>query len=81
MVLGLGRSCRGLFKKLSILPVACLYMLSLMTFVVDNPDKFQSNSSLHNITRKHKDLLYIYIKSKSFLYKRGFTYSDFRSFL
>jgi hypothetical protein len=29
-------------------------MLSLMTFIVDNPDKFQSNSLLHSFTRRHK---------------------------
>lgn len=59
MGLGLRCSCKGLFKKLSILPVPCLYMLSMMTFVVDNPDKFQSNSSLHSFTRRHKDHLHI----------------------
>ena len=59
MGLGLRCSCRGFFKKLSILTVPCLYMLSLMMFVVDNPDKFQSNSSLHSFTRRHKDHLHI----------------------
>lgn len=49
-------------------------MLSLMTFVVDNPDKFQSNSSLHSFTRRHKDHLYIPRVNLSFVQK-GVTYS------
>jgi len=54
-----GCSFRGLLKKLSILQVPCLYMLPLMMFIVHNPNKFQSNSSLHNFTRRHKGHLYI----------------------
>ena len=35
-----------------------MFMLSMM-FIVDNSEKFQSNSSLHCITRSHKDRLHI----------------------
>jgi len=31
-------SCRGLFRKLEILPVPCQYILSLMLFIIDNPN-------------------------------------------
>ena len=34
-------SCRGLFRRLEILPVSCQYILSLMLFIVDNPDNFR----------------------------------------
>jgi hypothetical protein len=34
-------SCRGLFRKLEILPVPCQYTLSLMLFIIDNPNNFQ----------------------------------------
>lgn len=31
-------SCRGLFRKLEILPAPCQYILSLMLFIIDNPN-------------------------------------------
>ena len=31
-----GASCRGLFRKLDILPVPCQYILSLMLFIIDS---------------------------------------------
>jgi len=40
-------SCKGLFEKLSMLPVPCLYTLSLMMFIVNNLENFQTN--LHDI--------------------------------
>lgn len=79
MGLGLRCSCRELFKKLSILPVPHLYMLSLMTFIVDNPDKFQSNSSLLSFTRRHKDHLYIPRVNLSCMQK-GVTYCALKVF-
>jgi hypothetical protein len=39
--------CRDLFKKLIILPIPCVYVLSLMMFVVNNFDEFQKNNSIH----------------------------------
>ena len=33
-------SCRGLFRRHEILPVSCQYILSLVLFIVDNPDNF-----------------------------------------
>ena len=31
-------SCRSLFRRLEILPVPCQYLLSLMLFIIDNPN-------------------------------------------
>jgi len=36
-------SCRGLLKKLDILPVPYEYVFSLMMFTVNNLDNFQIN--------------------------------------
>jgi hypothetical protein len=47
-------SCRGLFKKLDILPVPCQYIFSLMMFVVDNEDNFQINLSIHGVHTRNK---------------------------
>jgi len=38
----------SLFKQLDILPGPCWYILSLMSFIVNNQELFQ-NSSIHNI--------------------------------
>jgi hypothetical protein len=32
-----------------MLPVPCQYMFSLMNFIVNNPDNFQTNPSVHSI--------------------------------
>jgi hypothetical protein len=37
-------SCRELFKKFNILPLASEFLLSILSFVVDNMEKFQTNS-------------------------------------
>ena len=51
------QSCHDLFKKLSILPLHSQYILSLSLFVVNNIDKFKSNSEIHSInTRNRFDL-------------------------
>jgi hypothetical protein len=47
--------CRGLFKKLEILPVPCQYIFSLMIFVY-NQEKFQTNLSVHSINTRNKHL-------------------------
>jgi len=36
-------SYEGLFEKLDMLPVPCLYTLSLMMFVVNSFENFQTN--------------------------------------
>jgi len=54
-------------------------MLTLMTFVVYNPDKFQSNSSLRSFIIRYKDHLYIPRVNLSYIQKRV-TYSALKIF-
>jgi len=54
-------SCRGLFRRLQILPVPCQYtcILSLMLFIIDNPNKFQAVSEVHGPhTRSKKSTIH-----------------------
>jgi hypothetical protein len=81
VMLGLGPrySCRSWFKKLDILPVTCLYMYSLMSFVVDNQDLFQANSSVTCIKTRQMDQLH---KPYIALYciKKSVTFSPIKIF-
>jgi hypothetical protein len=49
MRVGPTHTCRDLFKKLGLLPIPCVYLHSLMIFMVNNIDKFQTNNSVHMI--------------------------------
>jgi hypothetical protein len=51
--------CRGLFKKLEILPVPCQYTLSLMLFVIDNSNSLQTGSEIHGLHTRSKNKLFI----------------------
>ena len=46
--------CRSLFKQLGILPVPCKYMLSLISFIINNQEIFPANSIIHNINTRNK---------------------------
>jgi hypothetical protein len=74
MGVGPNHTCRGLFKKLGILPIPCVCLLSLMTFVVNNFDKFQTNMSVYTINTRRNDHLHLPIKHLS-SYQRGVYYS------
>jgi len=52
-------SCRGLFKRLKILPVPCQYILSLMLFILNNPNNFQTVSEVHGPHTRSKNQLFI----------------------
>jgi hypothetical protein len=54
MGVGSRSSCRGLFKKLDILYVPCLYIHTLMMFAIKNHGNFQTNSSIHGINTWNK---------------------------
>jgi len=46
-------SCRQLFKTLRILPLQSQYILSLLSFVVQNKDQFTNNLEIHNINTRY----------------------------
>ena len=52
-------SCRGFFRKLDILPISYQYILSLMFFIIDNPNSFQSGSEVHGLNTRCRNHLYI----------------------
>jgi IS1 family transposase len=72
-------SCRILFRKLEILHVPCQYIFSLMNFLVDNQENFQTNSSIHSINTSNKQHLHRPIASLSCPQKSTF-YSSIRIF-
>jgi hypothetical protein len=76
IMMGVGptHTCRGLFKKLSILPIPCVYLFSLMMFVVNNFDKFQTNNSVHGVNTRNNEHLHRPITHLS-SYQRGVYYS------
>jgi len=49
---------RSLFEQLEILPVPCQYILSLINFIINNWENFQTNSSIHNINTRNKHQLH-----------------------
>jgi hypothetical protein len=46
--------CRDLFKKLQILSLPCKYIFSLLTFVINNLEHFQTNSAIHCVNTRNK---------------------------
>jgi hypothetical protein len=52
-------SCVSLFKQLEILPVPCQYnMFSLISFIINNQDILQTNSSVYNINKRNNHHLH-----------------------
>jgi hypothetical protein len=45
-------SCRELFKKFNIFPLASEFLLSLLSFVVDNLETFYTNSDIHSVSTR-----------------------------
>jgi hypothetical protein len=66
-------SCRGLFKKLDILPVPCQYIFSLMIFVMDNLGSFQTNLTVHGLNTRNKTQLHRPIANLS-CFQKGVSY-------
>ena len=54
MGVGVRCSCRGLLKKLHILPVPCAHVFSLMMFTVNNLDNYRTNSVVHGMHTRTK---------------------------
>jgi hypothetical protein len=72
-------SCRQLFKKLGILPIQSQYILTLLSFVVQNKDQFTNNLETHNINTRHNRNLHPPLLNLS-LSQKGVHYSDIRLF-
>jgi hypothetical protein len=51
-------SFRELFKKFNILPPASEFLLSLLSFIVDNMEKFQTNSDIHSTSTRYRHNLH-----------------------
>jgi hypothetical protein len=71
-------SCRELFKKLNILPLASEFLLSL-SFVVDNMEKFQTNSGIYSISTRYRYNLHVPNSNLS-KYQKGVYYSGIKLF-
>jgi hypothetical protein len=72
-------SCTELFKKFNILPPASEFLLSLLSFVVDNMEKFQTNSDIHSISTRHRYNLHV-PNSNLNKYQKGVYYSGIKLF-
>jgi len=66
-------SCRGLFRKHEILPVPCQYTLSLMLFIIDNPNNFQTGLEMCGLHTRSKNQLFIPVANLTGVQK-GITY-------
>jgi hypothetical protein len=51
-------SCRNLFRKLEILPLASQYILSLMLFITKNRNEFTVNSEIYMINTRQQNNLH-----------------------
>jgi hypothetical protein len=76
---GMRASCRGLFRKLNILPVACQYIFSLMLFVVANQNKFQTNLTVHGRNTRNRNQFHLPSSSTS-CFQKGVFYSGISIF-
>jgi hypothetical protein len=76
---GSGRldSCRGLFKKLQILPLLSQYIFSILFVVVKHKNYFRSNADIHYINTHLNHNLHLPFKNLSFV-QRGVLYSSSR---
>jgi hypothetical protein len=70
-------SCRNLFKKLQILPLASQYILSLLMFVVQNKKLFSTNNENHNLDTRQRNNLYL-PQANLAIYQKGAHYSGIK---
>jgi cytochrome c oxidase subunit IV len=66
-------SCRELFTKFNILALASEFLLSTLSFVVDNFETFQTNSDIHNISIQDTDTTFMCHTPISVNIKKEFT--------
>jgi len=67
-------SCRNLFKKLQILPLASQYILSLLMFVVQNKNFFLTHNENHKLDIRQRNNLYL-PEANLTIYQKGTYYS------
>jgi len=72
-------SCRNLFRKLKILPVASQYIYSLMLFVVNNKNYFTSNSD-NSFKDTRQSLNFYQPNTNLTLFKKGVHYMGIKVF-
>jgi hypothetical protein len=72
-------SCTELFKKFYILPLASKFLLSLLSFVVDNLETFQTNSDIHNFRTRYRNNLHV-PKTNLSKYQKEVYYSGIKLF-
>jgi hypothetical protein len=70
-------SCRRLFRKLEILPFPCQYILSLMLFIIDKPNNFQTGLEMCGLHTRSKNQLFVPIANLTSVQK-GITYSGIK---
>jgi hypothetical protein len=64
--------CNSLFQQLEIPPIPCQYILSLMSFIINNQEILQTNTSIHNLNTRHKHHLHRLNANLSCLQKSTF---------
>jgi len=72
-------SCRSLFVKFNILPIACQYIVSLMLVIVDNQKYSLTNAYVHGLDTRNKNHLYLPVVSLSCVPK-GVSYPGVKIF-
>ena len=66
-------SCRGLVRKLEIFPVPWHYILSLMLFIMDNPNNFQTGLEVRGLHTRSKNQIFTRIENLT-NFKKEITY-------
>jgi hypothetical protein len=81
IMIGVGptHTCQSLFKKLGIMTIPCVYLFSLMAFVMNNLDKFQTNNLVLMVNKRGNEHLHIPILHLSSC-QRGVYYTGVKLF-
>jgi hypothetical protein len=68
-----------MFKKFNILPLVSEFLLSLLSLIVDNVEKFKTNADIHSINTRHKHDLYM-LNANLTSYQKGAYYAGIKLF-
>jgi hypothetical protein len=71
-------SCRNPFKKLKMLPLPCECIFSLMNFIVNNLERFQTNSTKRSLNTRNINLLHRPVANFS-RFQKGVYYASIKS--